>query len=127
MGSFKHRTAWSSGDYSCDSYLSELGIAKRRPGGKGVLKEVKPNVSRVGDTSSRHPEKLRASVRALKGFVKMIKWILYVLKPLKESAAEKHLRETEEAKVEKLRSDVGKAARNISNLTQQLKLRNRCK
>jgi len=121
VGKTQPRAAWSLGDYSCDSHLSELGAAQRRSRRKGVLKEVKPHLSGIGYEAARHPEKLGAGVCTTKGFVKVMKRILRLFKPLKRDKVAQRRRDDETDRIEKLRSEVSKASRNIENLIEQLR------
>jgi len=123
VGAIKSRAAWDLGDYSCDSYLPELGAAQRRERRKSVLQGVESPVSRVGDESPGYLEELGTRIHFTERLFKMIKWILKLLKPLKQGPAEKVIREEAHKRIRSLSTQVNQAAGNISSLTEQLKKR----
>ena len=123
MGSIERRTAWSLGDYSCNSYLSELGTSQRRERRKGVFQEAKPYLSGVRYEATRHSEKPRTSIHSVEGFTKMMLRVLHIFKPLKRDDLAKRRRIAEKRRAETLRDEISKAALNIADLTKQLRRR----
>jgi hypothetical protein len=111
------RAVGGRGDYSGYPHLAELGTSKGASGRKGVHKTAQRVVPQLHVKSAGYHEKFRAGLHYVKGLAEMMDF-----RKLFERKKEKEMqRRAEESRNKAIEDEIEKVARNITNITEELR------